>query len=112
LSNIIKLRDFVKSSRNSSDVLDECFVLYKNGNIKVKNTVKNILSDLNPKEEIVIRMYHGLDYTKQLNEEKIGIRLGVVKSQVERLYHTGISKLKSSSRIKILVDILEEIKHD
>jgi RNA polymerase primary sigma factor len=60
--------------------------------------VNRLLQYLEPREQQIIRMRHGLDYNSGMTLEEIGQQLGITKERVRQLNVRILSKLQSIAR--------------
>ena len=85
-----------KSSFTSKDPFEYVF------KIQLKSEINNILSDLDAKQQEVIRLRNGLDSDEALTLEEVGKLHGVTRERIRQIEAKAMNKLKHPARLEIL----------
>lgn len=72
----------------------------------ITRVVSDILADLNPREERVIRMRFGIGTLDEATLEEIGKKFNVTRERVRQIEAKALQRLKSPQRLKDLESIL------
>ena len=67
-----------------------------------EKAVAKVLNTLTPREEFVIKKRYGFDNDKEETLEEIGKFLGVTRERIRQIEKKAITKLRHSSRSKLL----------
>lgn len=91
------LVEFIPSDANFSDV-----VLREIEQKNLREKIEQVLTDLNPQEQRVLRMRFGLDDNTPKTLEEIGKNFGVTRERIRQIEAKAIRKLRHPSRLKQL----------
>lgn len=75
----------------------------------ISRVIANILTNLNPREERVIRMRFGIGTLDEATLEEIGKKFNVTRERVRQIEAKALERLKSPQRLKELESILGEL---
>lgn len=75
----------------------------------LKEEIKYVLSDLNAQEIEVIKLRFGFDDNEPHTLEQIGKIFGVTRERIRQIESKAIGKLRKPTKIKYLIEYLEEI---
>jgi len=70
--------------------------------------VRKALATLSPREAEVISLYFGIDVSKSLNLEEIGIRFNLTRERVRQIKEVALRHLRHSSRSRTLKSFIGE----
>ncbi|BBA85023.1 RNA polymerase sigma factor RpoD [endosymbiont of Rhynchophorus ferrugineus] len=73
----------------------------------LKSVIKNILSELNPREEKVIRMRFGIDMNTDYTLEEVGKKFNVTRERIRQIEAKALKKLKNINNSNILKNFIE-----
>lgn len=59
-----------------------------------KDEVKAILSDLEPREREILKMYHGIGYTRGYTLKEIGIDIGLTRERIRQIKEAVFEKIR------------------
>lgn len=92
------------------DVLGEDGNQEKDNECKeLKMTITDILHELPEREEKIIRMFYGLDYTKEYTLDEIGKELKLTRERVRQIKNKTLRKLyKSKENKEKLIDFMSD----
>ncbi len=68
----------------------------------LKIEVMRILRTLTPREELIIRLYFGINYDRPFNLEEIGERLNLTRERVRQIKERALKRLRHQSRSQFL----------
>ncbi|MFA7188218.1 MAG: RNA polymerase sigma factor RpoD [Alphaproteobacteria bacterium] len=74
----------------------------------LRKIVTNILSELDPKEETVLRQRFGMSTNKTSTLEEVGEYIGVTRERIRQIEQKALNKLKHPTRARKLRSFLEE----
>jgi len=72
----------------------------------LKREIERSLGTLTPRQSDVLRLYFGIGNEHPMGLEDIGERFGLTRERVRQIKHKAISKLRSTSRSKLLKNYL------
>ena len=75
---------------------------------RLKDEIEKALTELNPREQQVMRLRFGLDDGQIRTLEEVGKEFGVTRERIRQIESKTISKLKHPTRSQRLRDFLEE----
>jgi len=75
----------------------------------ISRVIAEILANLNPREERVIRMRFGIGTLDESTLEEIGKKFNVTRERVRQIEAKALQRLKSPQRLKELEEILGEL---
>jgi RNA polymerase primary sigma factor len=64
----------------------------------LKAEIRRVLKTLSPREELIIKMYFGLDHDRPLTLEEIGDRLKLTRERVRQIKERALVRLRHQSR--------------
>jgi RNA polymerase primary sigma factor len=64
----------------------------------LKKEIRQVLKTLSPREELVIKMYFGLDYERPLTLDEIGNQLKLTRERVRQIKERALIRLRHQSR--------------
>lgn len=74
----------------------------------LRKIVTNILSELDPKEETVLRQRFGMSTNKTSTLEEVGEYIGVTRERIRQIEQKALNKLKHPTRARKLRSFLED----
>ena len=74
----------------------------------LRKIVTQILSELDPKEETVLRQRFGMSTNKTSTLEEVGEYIGVTRDRIRQIEHKALNKLKHPTRARKLRSFLED----
>jgi RNA polymerase primary sigma factor len=75
--------------------------------VDAKNAIAQVLSELNPKEERVIRMRFGIGVDRECTLEDIGQALGVTRERIRQIEYKALEKLKDPNLARRMQEAFE-----
>lgn len=94
------------------DLTDGICILPSNNLKNIKTIIDEILFDLTPREEKIIRLYYDLDAENHLDFIEIGKIFNLSEATVKKIYSKALRKLKHPNRINQILKISHyEIKN-
>ena len=70
----------------------------------LKERINEVLSELTPREEKVIRLRYGLDDGRSHTLEEVGKEFNVTRERIRQIEAKAIKKMRHPSRAKLLKD--------
>ena len=74
----------------------------------LRKIVTQILSELDPKEETVLRQRFGMSTNKTSTLEEVGEYIGVTRERIRQIEQKALNKLKHPTRARKLRSFLED----
>ena len=74
----------------------------------LKKIVTQILAELDPKEETVLRQRYGMNKNKTSTLEEVGEYIGVTRERIREIEQKALNKLKHPTRARKLRSLLED----
>jgi RNA polymerase primary sigma factor len=68
----------------------------------MRENLRNILSTLSPREELVLRMRFGIDTSSNLTLEEVGDNFAVTRERIRQIEAKALKKLKHPTRRDLL----------
>jgi RNA polymerase primary sigma factor len=75
--------------------------------VDAKNAIAQVLAELNPKEERVIRMRFGIGVDRECTLEDIGQALGVTRERIRQIEYKALGKLKDPNLARRMQEAFE-----
>jgi RNA polymerase primary sigma factor len=75
--------------------------------VDAKNAIAQVLAELNPKEERVIRMRFGIGVDRECTLEDIGQALGVTRERIRQIEYKALEKLKDPNLARRMQEAFE-----
>ncbi len=74
----------------------------------LRKAISQVLSELDPKEETVLRQRHGMSGNKSCTLEEVGDYIGVTRERIRQIAEKALNKLRHPTRARKLKSFLED----
>ena len=79
---------------------------------ELKNVINDILSRLSQREETILRMYYGIDFSKEFTLEEIGDKLTLTRERVRQIKNKSLRKLFKNEDLRARVKNTRKKPHE
>ncbi|MGM0444726.1 MAG: sigma-70 family RNA polymerase sigma factor [Fibrobacterota bacterium] len=89
------------NSRSLMDIINEPPSQERESSLKeLANIINNAMMNLNSREEKIIRMYYGINFSKNFTLEEIGSELNLTRERVRLIRDRALRKLYKNPRVR------------